>query len=164
MGRTVNLGRGLIVPYPEPKDEAASKIGRANRRVDTKAEVALRSELHRRGRRFRKDHLLRLGDVRVRPDIVFTRWRTAVFVDGCFWHSCPDHLHVPKTNQQYWVPKLEANVARDRRVDAALTDAGWRVLRVWEHEDVASAADRIEGVLNSALRGLRADDRRAVAE
>lgn len=145
--RTVNLGGGVVVPYPEPKDEAATKIGKANRRVDTKSEVALRSELHRRGRRFRKDHLLRVGEVRVRPDIVFSRRRVAVFVDGCFWHSCSEHLHVPKTNRDYWVPKLEANVARDRRVDAALHDAGWTVVRVWEHEDVIAAAERVDAVL-----------------
>lgn len=141
--RTVNLGGGVVVPYPEPSDEAASRIGRANRRVGTKPETMLRSALHRRGLRFRKDHLVRAGSVRVRPDIVFTRWRVAVFVDGCFWHRCPEHFHQPKRNLDYWVPKLEANVARDRRVDEALASDGWAVVRVWEHEDVAAAADRI---------------------
>lgn len=150
-GRTVNLGGGHVVPYPEPRDEVATKIGKANRRVDSKAEVATRSELHRRGRRFRKDHTLRLDDVRVRPDIVFTRWKVAVFVDGCFWHSCPEHFHMPKTNRDYWVPKLEANVARDRRVDATLAAAGWHVLRIWEHEQTDVAADRVDSLL--AARG-----------
>lgn len=145
--RTVNLGRGLVVPYPEPGDQAATRIGKANRRTNTKPEVRLRSLLHARGLRFRKDHLLRVGDLRVRPDIVFPRTKVAVFVDGCFWHSCPDHFHMPETNQEYWVPKLEGNVARDRRVDAALVDGGWQVVRVWEHENVAAAADQIESVL-----------------
>src|SRR4051794_33374052 len=89
--RTVNLGGGRVVPYPEPLDNAASKIGRANRRVDTRPEVLIRSALHRRGLRYRKDLLLRVGDIRVRPDLVFTRWKVAAFVDGCFWHRCPEH-------------------------------------------------------------------------
>lgn len=82
--RTVNLGRGLVVPYPEPASAAATNIGKANRRTNTKPEVLVRSALHRRGLRFRKDHLLRVADVRVRPDVVFTRWKLAVFIDGCF--------------------------------------------------------------------------------
>lgn len=155
--RTVNLGSGLVVPYPEPGNEAASKIGRANRRTNTKPEVLLRSALHRRGLRFRKDHLLRLGRVRVRPDVAFTRWKIAVFVDGCFWHRCPDHATTPKRNPDYWIPKLRANVDRDRRVDAALANEDWAVIRVWEHEDVESAADRIislvEGRRERTCRG-----------
>lgn len=155
-GRTVNLGGGRIVPYPEPRDEAATKIGKANRRTGTKPEIRLRSALHRRGHRFRKDHLLRAGTVRVRPDVVFTRWKVAVFVDGCFWHGCPDHQHVPKSNREYWVPKLAANVERDRRVDAALTEAGWIVLRIWEHDDVAGAVAQIEKAMNER-RGMPSD-------
>ena len=146
-GRTVNLGRGRRVPYPEPTSAAATKIGKANRRRDTKCEVLVRSELHRRGLRFRKDLLLRVGDVRVRPDVVFTRRRLAVFIDGCFWHLCPDHAHVPKSNLDYWVPKLNANVARDRRVDEALGSAGWRVLRIWEHVAPSDAADLVVGAV-----------------
>lgn len=141
--RTVNLGRGRVVPYPEPVSEAATKIGKANRRTDTKPEIRLRSALHRLGLRFRKDHLVRCGPTRVRPDIVFTRSRVAVFVDGCFWHGCPIHQQVPKRNRDYWVPKLGANVERDRRVDAALTAEGWFVVRIWEHEEVSGAAAQV---------------------
>ncbi len=137
------------MPYPEPRDVAATKIGKANRRTGTKPEVRLRSALHRRGHRYRKDHLLRAGTARVRPDVVFTRWKVAVFVDGCFWHGCPDHQHVPKSNREYWVPKLAANVERDRRVDAALADAGWIVVRVWEHHDVDGAVAVVEDALSS---------------
>jgi DNA mismatch endonuclease (patch repair protein) len=140
------------VPYPEPTSAAATKIGIGNRRTDTKPEVALRSLLHRRGLRFRKDLLVRMADVRVRPDIVFTRVRVAVFVDGCFWHGCPAHQVVPKSNRKYWVPKLKANEARDRRVDAALVADGWAVVRVWEHEDLRVAADRIEAVIRKRAR------------
>jgi DNA mismatch endonuclease (patch repair protein) len=157
--RTVNLGRGVIVPYPEPRGEAATKIGKANRRRDTKPEVRLRSALHARGLRFRKDHLLRIADVRVRPDVVFTKRHVAVFVDGCFWHGCPIHQTIPKTNRDYWVPKLRANVERDRRVDAALEGAGWRVLRIWEHEGVDDAATRTEAAV-AASRIADPTDRR----
>lgn len=147
--RTVNLGAGQIVPYPEPKDEAATKVGKGNRRTGTKPEMRLRSALHRHGHRFRKDHLLRPGALRVRPDIVFTRWRVAVFVDGCFWHGCPEHQHIPKTNRDYWAPKLAANVARDRRVDTALAQAGWVVVRIWEHVPLGTAVEVVEDALRT---------------
>lgn len=141
MQRTVALGGGLCVPYPEPRDAAATSVGKGNRRTDTKPEVALRSELHRRGLRFRKDHPIRVEGRRpIRPDVVLTRARVAVFVDGCFWHGCPEHQVVPKSNPNYWIPKLRRNIERDREVDAALEDDGWTVLRFWEHEDPAQAA------------------------
>jgi DNA mismatch endonuclease (patch repair protein) len=75
---------------------------------------------------------------------VFTRLKLAVFVDGCFWHSCPEHGSMPNRNREYWLPKLAANVDRDRRDDAALRESGWSVERLWEHEDANMAADRIE--------------------
>ncbi|MFD6389328.1 very short patch repair endonuclease [Nocardia sp. NPDC060259] len=113
---------------------------RAIRRTDTKPEVELRSELHRLGYRFRKDFPIAVvGRRPVRPDIVFTARRVAVFVDGCFWHACPEHGRSPTTNEWYWTPKLRRNVTRDREADAALSTAGWTVVRVWEHEPVASA-------------------------
>lgn len=145
--RTVKLGGGLAVPYPEPTSPAATAVGTGNRRRDTKPEVAVRSQLHRRGLRFRKDLLLHADGVRVRPDVVFTRARLAIFIDGCFWHACPDHGSSPQSNQDYWIPKLAANQARDRRVDAALRGDGWQVLRIWEHEDPFEAAAAIEVVL-----------------
>jgi DNA mismatch endonuclease (patch repair protein) len=115
----------------------------SNRRTDTGPERLLRSRLHQRGLRFRKDHPLRVGSRVVRPDVVFPRARVAVFVDGCFWHRCPVHATTPKTNRAFWQAKLEANVRRDRLVDGALEKAGWRVVRVWEHEDPAVAAERV---------------------
>ncbi len=81
-----------------------------------------------------------------------TRARVAVFVDGCFWHGCPDHQQVPKCNTDYWIPKLAANVDRDRRVDRAFRGAGWSVMRIWEHEDPRSAADRIELLVRAPRR------------
>jgi DNA mismatch endonuclease (patch repair protein) len=115
---------------------------RANRRRDTGPEMALRRELHRRGLRFRVDHAPLPGIPR-RADIVFTRARVAVFVDGCFWHACPDHGNLPRTNRDWWRTKLELNVARDRRTDEAFRERGWRVIRIWEHETLDAAVDRV---------------------
>lgn len=148
-GRHVIVAPGVAAPYPEPGSAAATAIGRANRRVDTKPELALRSALHRRGLRFRKDHRLEAGGVKVRVDIAFTRRRVVVFVDGCFWHGCPQHQNVPKRNAAYWGPKLAANQARDDRVNGALRTDGWTVIRVWEHEDPEQAADRIEDTVKA---------------
>jgi DNA mismatch endonuclease (patch repair protein) len=115
-----------------------------NRRTDTAPELALRSELHRRGLRFRKDLRLDFGQVKPRPDVVFTRAKVAVFVDGCFWHSCPQHGRAPGSNRDYWQPKLARNVERDRLHDETLRAAGWTVLRVWEHESPTSVAHAVE--------------------
>lgn len=117
-----------------------------NRSSGTRPEVALRSELHRRGLRFRKHMQVVIG-LRCKPDIVFPRAKVAVFVDGCFWHQCPEHRTDPRTNSAYWTAKLERNVARDRRNDIELQAAGWRVVRVWEHESPSSAADRVATAL-----------------
>jgi DNA mismatch endonuclease (patch repair protein) len=122
---------------------------RANHRSDTTPEKRLRSALHARGLRFRCDLRLDLGHVRVRPDIVFTRRRVAVFVDGCYWHGCPDHGTLPASNRGYWIAKIAANRARDRRADVALAAAGWIVIRVWEHEDAELAADSITRTISA---------------
>jgi DNA mismatch endonuclease (patch repair protein) len=113
---------------------------RANRRADTQPELALRSLLHRHGYRFRKDYRIRVGTLSVRPDVVFSRPKVCVFVDGCFWHRCPEHGTTPKANASYWIPKLAANVERDEAVSTALTEAGWRVIRIWEHVPPDAAA------------------------
>lgn len=121
-------------------------IMRGNRRSNTRPEVALRSELHRRGLRFRKDLALRPARRLRRVDVVFPAARLAVFVDGCFWHACPTHGNRPQVNTAYWSVKLARNVERDEQVDCELADAGWTVIRVWEHESVCDAADRVERV------------------
>lgn len=125
-----------------PVDASVSARMSSQRPRDTTPEIALRRELHRGGLRFRIEYPLP-GIPRRRADIVFTRARVAVFVDGCFWHSCPLHATVPNTRREWWVAKLEGNVARDRDTDRRLGDAGWRVVRVWEHEDVREATRRI---------------------
>lgn len=123
----------------------------ANRLRDTKPEVALRSALHHAGFRYRCDLRIDLPGGRVRPDIVLTRKRVAVFVDGCFWHCYPEHGSQPSVNQTYWSPKLARNVERDARNTELLTAAGWVVLRIWEQEPVASGLERVSTALRSAL-------------
>jgi len=122
---------------------------RANRKRDTGPERALRSALFARGLRYRVDHPIRAAEgVRpIRADVVFTAARLAVFVDGCFWHGCPDHGTRPTRNSHYWDAKLERNVDRDRRYDHLLAQAGWVVMRIWEHEDPEESAARVEEAL-----------------
>jgi DNA mismatch endonuclease (patch repair protein) len=123
---------------------------RANRRTDTKPELALRHALHRLGYRYRKDYRLDLaGGRRVRPDIAFTARKVAVFVDGCFWHACPEHGSKPRANQWYWGPKLIKNVERDRINDAALILAGWTVVRLWEHVALDEAVAAVVAALTA---------------
>jgi DNA mismatch endonuclease (patch repair protein) len=100
---------------------------RATRRTDTRPEVRLRSTLHRMGYRFRKDFPVETGSRLVRVDIVFPRQRLAVFVDGCFWHGCPDHCRLPHENADYRTPKIQGNRARDETTDRLLSSLGWRV-------------------------------------
>jgi len=122
-------------------------------RRDTAPELAVRRALHAMGLRYRVD-LSPLPGLRSRADIVFTRQRVAAFVDGCFWHGCPDHGTLPKHNAAWWAEKIEANRRRDRRVDDTLRAAGWVVVRIWEHEDPVAAAERIAQV----VRGSRPHD------
>ena len=123
---------------------------RANRRTDTKPELALRRALHRLGYRYRKDYRLDLeSGRRVRPDIAFTARKVAVFVDGCFWHACPEHGSKPRANEWYWGPKLIRNVERDRVTDAALILAGWTVIRLWEHVPLDEAVATVVTALST---------------
>jgi DNA mismatch endonuclease (patch repair protein) len=119
----------------------------ANRRTETKPERLLRSVLHARGLRFRKDRRINVADRWVRPDIVFGPARLAVFIDGCFWHRCPVHATYPRANAQFWQAKFDRTVTRDRTDDHALKQAEWAVVRIWEHEDPNMAADRVESVV-----------------
>ncbi|WP_331956325.1 DNA mismatch endonuclease Vsr [Pengzhenrongella sp.] len=120
------------------------------RRRDTAPELRLRRELHRRGLRFGVDRALP-GLPRRRADIVFSRARIAVFVDGCFWHSCPEHATHPASNADWWCEKLARNVARDRETDERLTSADWTVLRFWEHADPVEAADAVEAMWRAVV-------------
>lgn len=119
----------------------------ANQRKDTGPERLLRSNLHARGLRYRVDCPIVLAGRRVRPDLVFSGAKVAVFVDGCFWHRCPVHATDPRANADYWQAKFDRTVARDHADDAALRSKGWTVVRIWEHEDPDEAAARIEAIL-----------------
>jgi DNA mismatch endonuclease (patch repair protein) len=121
---------------------------RATGRRDTAPEVALRSELHRLGLRYRVDKSPIRG-VRRRADVVFGSARVAVFVDGCFWHGCPVHGTWPKRNATFWRDKIETNRLRDVDTDRRLEEVGWLSIRVWEHEDPAEAAARIAATVRA---------------
>ncbi len=119
--------------------------------TDTEPELALRRRLHAAGLRYRVNHPP-LAGLRRRADVVFTRQRVAVFVDGCFWHSCPQHSTAPKANASWWATKLEGNRTRDAETNRLLEDAGWIVLRFWEHEDPDSAAASVVEAVRARQR------------
>jgi DNA mismatch endonuclease, patch repair protein len=123
-----------------------------NVRRDTNPELAVRRELHRRGLRYRVDYPLPMAPRR-RADIVFTRAKVAVYIDGCFWHGCPDHATSPTRNSDYWQPKLQRNKSRDLETTAMLTEAGWVVLRFWEHQSAIDVADAIEQAVVDVRHG-----------
>lgn len=129
--------------YPKPLSKAVVAVMKANKRANTKPELAIRALLHKKGLRFRKDFPIKLGNRRCRPDIVFTRIKLAIFIDGCFWHQCPEHGHKPMANVEYWERKLTGNVERDLADTTLLRANGWHVLRLWEHVPVQEAVDFI---------------------
>lgn len=147
---------------PAPSSPAATKMGKANRRANTRPERALRSALHELGMRFRIDRRV-AADLRTRVDIAFGPAQVAVFVDGCFWHRCPLHGTEPKSNSEWWSHKLATNVQRDLRTNRALMDRGWAVIRVWEHDDPREAAARIAHIVQER-RDARASESEAMSE
>lgn len=120
--------------------------------ADTRPELALRRELHRRGLRYRL-HQRPIRSLRRTADITFASARVAVFVDGCFWHGCPAHGTQPSKNQDYWHPKILRNRMRDDDTVRRLAEYGWLALRVWEHEEPAVAADRIGSIVLARRAG-----------
>jgi DNA mismatch endonuclease (patch repair protein) len=130
---------------------ATRRTMRANRGRDTGPELALRKILHARGLRYRVNQPLPF-DRRRTADLVFTRARLYVFVDGCFWHGCAEHYIEPKTRAEFWQRKLRGNRQRDEDTRQRLEASGATVIRVWEHEDPIESADRIEAVYKSILR------------
>lgn len=121
----------------------------SNRGRDTKPELAVRRILHAAGFRYRVN-FRPIPDLRRTADIVFTRAKLAVFIDGCFWHGCPDHYQRPASNREYWDLKVVENRSRDAETDLRLGAAGWKVIRRWEHEEPSRVADEIEACLLSA--------------
>jgi DNA mismatch endonuclease (patch repair protein) len=128
-------------------NSASNRMARVRQR-DTDPEMALRRELYQRNLRYKVNYTVLERPRRV-ADVAFPGLRVAVFVDGCFWHGCPEHATWPKTNSQFWLTKIEANRARDADTNARLLAAGWHVLRVWEHEAPVDAATRIKDLIRT---------------
>lgn len=148
-------------------DAARSERMRNQRCRDTSPELLVRRALHALGYRYYV-HRRPLPKLRRTADILFTRARLAVFIDGCFWHGCPTHGNIPRPNEWYWPEKLSRNRARDEETDGLLRAAGWTVLRLWEHEDPTVAADMIARALDglayhSATTAAGEDGRGAAA-
>ncbi|WP_268244432.1 very short patch repair endonuclease [Nocardioides albus] len=127
---------------------ASRRVMQGNKSRDTSPELAVRRLLHAAGLRYRVDYRPE-PSLRRTADIVFTKQRVAVFIDGCYWHACPEHRTVARANATYWSEKLARNVARDIDTSTRLKDAGWTVLRFWEHEDPESVAATVV----TAVRG-----------
>jgi len=128
---------------PPALDDATRRKMQGVRQRDTTLELQLRSELFRRGLRYR----VHVRHGRCTIDIAFTKAKLAVMADACFWHACPRHMTLPKNNREWWKTKLEQNLERDRRHRKWLAADGWRVVRVWGHEDPSRAAERIVALL-----------------
>jgi DNA mismatch endonuclease (patch repair protein) len=128
------INNGAVTQASWASSPVRRRIMQSNKARDTKPELAVRRELHRAGLRYRVD-VAPVAQLRRRADIVFPRRKVAVFIDGCFWHGCPDHGPTRfGTNPEYWMAKIDANRARDADTTETLTSAGWTVLRFWEHE------------------------------
>ncbi|MEU5156360.1 very short patch repair endonuclease [Glycomyces sp. NPDC021274] len=136
----------MVVKRPDrASSEGVRKSMQSNRSCDTKPELALRRILHAEGLRYRVA-TRPLLNFRRTADLVFTRVKLAVFVDGCFWHGCPDHHTIARTNAEYWSEKVRRNRERDAETTEVLQAAGWTVIRVWEHESVTDAALQVKRV------------------
>lgn len=126
-------------------------------RRDTPCELAVRSEVHALGLRFRVDWPL--PGTRRRADLAFVRAKVVVFVDGCFWHGCPEHASWPKSNAAWWRNKIETNIRRDRDTDRRLREIGWSVLRFWEHDQAKRAAESIRRAVRPRTRSALSSNR-----
>ena len=128
--------------------DAVRRQMQANRSRDTRPELALRSQVHQLGLRYRVA-TRPLPSIRRTADLVFTRARVAVFVDGCFWHGCPDHHRPSQRNEEFWRTKINGNRERDAETDKLLEDAGWAAIRIWEHEKPELASQRVRAVVRA---------------
>ncbi|MFD4420862.1 very short patch repair endonuclease [Agromyces sp. NPDC058484] len=134
---------------------ATRKTMQGNRSRDSKAEIAVRRLVHARGLRYRVDARPE-ADLRRTADLLFTRVRVAVFIDGCFWHGCPEHFSMPATNLDYWSTKIGRNQARDLETTSRLEARGWLVLRFWEHETPSTVAERIARIVQERRAAVSA--------
>lgn len=124
---------------PEQRRKCMSSV----RGTNTKPELLLRKALWRKGLRYRLK-----SELPGKPDIVLSRYKVAIFVDGCFWHSCPEHGSLPESNTSFWKKKIARNVERDHEVNALLEQNGWRIIRIWEHEIKQSIEKVVERVFS----------------
>ncbi|MER7006710.1 very short patch repair endonuclease [Dactylosporangium sp. NPDC000555] len=144
----------MVAQLPVPSSFGVSSRMSRQRRRDTAPEVSIRQLLHAQGYRYRVAWPIP-GLRRRTVDIAFTRARVAVFVDGCFWHSCSQHKTIPTANGDWWSKKLETNRLRDAATTAHLEASGWSVLRIWEHESPGDAVVRIVDLLNERRADCR---------
>ena len=133
---------------PWSSSPAVRSVMRANRRRDTEPELKVRRIVHSLGLRYRVD-ARPLAGLNRRADLVFSRSKVAVFIDGCFWHGCPEHGTEARLNADYWRLKIQRNKARDADTDRLLAEAGWAVIRVWEHQDPAQVAADIAAAIRT---------------
>ena len=138
-------------PHPGASSPAVSRRMSVAARRDTACELFLRRHLHAAGLRYRVNYPVP-GNRRRTIDIAFTRAKVAVFVDGCFWHGCPEHGTQPRANADWWTQKLTTNQARDADTTALLEAAGWAVVRVWEHVEPAEAAQLVADTVRKRRR------------
>ncbi|PSM43752.1 very short patch repair endonuclease [Streptomyces dioscori] len=138
----------------KPSSSAVSARMSKQARRDTAPEVAVRKLLHAAGRRYRLNVRVP-GMSRRTIDIAFTRAKVAVFMDGCFWHGCPQHATRPKANAEWWREKLDRNMARDAETTRHLVSSGWTVLRFWEHEAPGDVAERVAAAVDRQRHGNR---------
>ncbi len=138
--------RGGKIRVPPPSSDAALRRMQAAKPKDTAPEKALRSALHHKGLRFRID-VRPLRELNRRADIVFRSTKVAVFVDGCFWHGCPIHGTQAKANAEFWRVKILQNRERDADTNQQLKEAGWKVIRIWEHEDPGETSEKIFNIV-----------------
>ena len=137
----------------QPSRDTVKRM-RAQGTRDTKCEMAIRRLLHAAGLRYRVDSYPLKGLNR-KADVVFRPAKTAVFIDGCFWHGCELHPRPSKTNSEWWARKIEGNQKRDIDTDRRLRDAEWFVIRVWEHDSPAVAASRIQSVVEARRQQVK---------
>lgn len=133
----------------QPSSPEASRRMAKVRQTGTSSEIDLRRELYRHGLRYRVDYVVLQRPRRI-ADVAFPGLKIAIFVDGCFWHGCPEHATWPKKNAEFWRQKIETNRLRDADTSGRLESIGWKVVRVWEHESPVTAAEAIVGLVAEA--------------
>jgi DNA mismatch endonuclease (patch repair protein) len=138
----------MVIRPTTASSPGVRKSMQSNKGRDTKPELALRRAVHALGLRYRVS-VRPLPSIKRTADLVFTRAKVAIFLDGCFWHGCPDHHTKSATNAAYWADKVERNRARDRETNRLLEEAGWVVVRIWEHEDPSQAALKVQSIVRS---------------